>query len=41
VYDPEQWPDKKVPIPSPMTCTEVRKRKFASGSMAPKMKAAC
>jgi carbamate kinase len=41
VYDPEQWPDKKVPLPSPIRCADVLKRKFASGSMAPKMEAAC
>jgi len=41
VYEPEQWPEKKVPLPSPIQCADVLKRKFASGSMAPKMEAAC
>jgi carbamate kinase len=41
VYDPEQWPEKKVPLPSPIRCSEVEKRKFAAGSMGPKIKAAC
>ncbi|KAL4551594.1 hypothetical protein Ndes2526B_g05868 [Nannochloris sp. 'desiccata'] len=41
VYDPEQWPEKKVPLPSPISCADIEKRTFASGSMGPKMKAAC
>lgn len=40
VYDPTQWPDKKVPLPSPIKVSDVEKMKFASGSMGPKMAAA-
>lgn len=40
VFDPEQWPEKKVPLPSPLRVSEVEARRFAAGSMGPKMEAA-
>ena len=40
VYDPTQWPEKKVPLPSPVKASDVEKMKFAAGSMNPKMAAA-
>lgn len=41
IYDPGKWPDEKVPIPSPVKCSEAEQREFASGSMGPKVLAAC
>ena len=41
VFDPEKWPQEKIPLPSPITCAEVERRTFAAGSMGPKMAAAC
>jgi carbamate kinase len=42
VYEPEEWQKgKNIPLPSPISCADVKTRKFAAGSMAPKMKAAC
>lgn len=41
IYDPEQWPHKQVPLKSPITPQELARYKFAAGSMAPKVEAAC
>ncbi|GAB4820466.1 hypothetical protein N2152v2_007512 [Parachlorella kessleri] len=41
IFDPEQWPDRKVPLPSPISPQQLRTHTFAAGSMAPKVEAAC
>lgn len=41
VYDPDKWPNEKVPLTSPLRLSDVSSRKFASGSMGPKIAAAC
>lgn len=43
VYDPRSWPDKTEALPSPIKVSEVERMQkwFASGSMAPKVEAAC
>jgi len=41
IYDPDTWPHEKKPLPSPITYKDVEGKKFASGSMAPKVAAAC
>ena len=41
VYDPSGWPRDKRPLPSPIPCSRLRDMPFASGSMAPKVAAAC
>lgn len=41
IYDPTAWPKEEQPIPSPATCSQLQSMQFASGSMAPKVAAAC
>lgn len=41
VYDPTVWPREERPIPSPACCSQLQSMRFASGSMAPKVAAAC
>ena len=42
VYDPQAWQSgERRPIPSPATCSQLRSQRFAAGSMAPKIAAAC
>lgn len=41
IYDPDLWPKEKVPLPSPISYTDVQNRKFEEGSMKPKVEAAC
>ncbi len=41
IYDPTAWPKEERPIPSPATCSQLQSMQFASGSMAPKVAAAC
>jgi carbamate kinase len=42
VYDPDRWPDDKVPVPSPLTVAAARAlvARLPAGSMAPKVAAA-
>jgi carbamate kinase len=40
VFDPDKWPQERVPLPSPVGVAEVEARAFAAGSMGPKMAAA-
>ena len=41
IYDPQGWPKEQRPIPSPARCSQLRGMPFASGSMKPKVEAAC
>lgn len=41
IYDPSAWPKEERPIPSPARCSQLQSMQFASGSMAPKVAAAC
>ncbi|PSC72748.1 carbamate kinase [Micractinium conductrix] len=41
IYDPAGWPHQKLLLPSPVRCSELAGMRFASGSMAPKVAAAC
>ncbi|KAL4458086.1 hypothetical protein ABPG75_012951 [Micractinium tetrahymenae] len=41
IYDPSAWPKEERPIPSPARCSQLQSMPFASGSMAPKLAAAC
>lgn len=41
IYDPAGWPKERRPIASPVRCSELQGLSFASGSMAPKVAAAC
>ncbi len=41
IYDPQQWPEKRVPLPSPLSLQQLAGSKFAAGSMGPKVEAAC
>lgn len=41
IYDPGAWPKEQRPLPSPIPCSRLQQLSFASGSMAPKVAAAC
>jgi carbamate kinase len=41
IFDPDLWPETKKKMPSPLSCSEARKHRFAEGSMKPKVEAAC
>ena len=41
IYDPSGWPREQRPIPSPVKAGQLQQMSFASGSMAPKVAAAC
>ena len=42
VYDPQSWATGELrSIPSPASCSQLRAQRFAAGSMAPKISAAC
>lgn len=41
IYDPKLWPEKKIPLPKTIHVSEICNMEFASGSMGPKVKAAC
>lgn len=41
IYDPAAWPKEERPLASPVRCSQLQGMSFASGSMAPKVAAAC
>ncbi|PRW18388.1 carbamate kinase [Chlorella sorokiniana] len=41
IYDPSGWPKERRPVASPARCGDLQGLSFASGSMAPKVAAAC
>ncbi|KAI3435537.1 hypothetical protein D9Q98_001602 [Chlorella vulgaris] len=41
IFDPAAWPAEQRPVPSPARCSQLKGMGFASGSMAPKVAAAC
>lgn len=41
IYDPACWPQEQRPVVSPTRCSQLQAMSFASGSMAPKVAAAC